>query len=71
MRNAYYKCVTHIYKEKCLISEKQFHGFRLGLAATADSRAARGSGARNGTSSATVNFTGRLVSADIGGELAK
>lgn len=48
-----------------MLSKKQFHGFRLGLAATTDSRTARGSGARDGTSSTTVNFSGHLISTDI------
>lgn len=56
---------------KNIVGKKQFHGFRLGFTATADSRTAGGSGARDGTSSATVNFTGRPISADIGGEFAK
>lgn len=50
--------------------EKQFHRFWLGFAATTDSRAAR-NGARDGASGATVNFTGRLISANIGGKLKK
>lgn len=54
-----------------MLSEKQFHGFRLGLAATTDSRTARGSRTRDGTSCATVNFTSSPISADIGSEFTK
>lgn len=60
-----YVCI-HVKKRYYL--KKQFYGFRLGFAATTDSRAAR-SGARDGISGPTVNFTGDLISANIGYKL--
>lgn len=71
LRGKNYACSAYI-KEKCtLLKQKQFHGFRLGFTATTDSGTAGRSGSRSGTSSATVNFTGRFVPTDIGGKRTK
>lgn len=67
--NIYVRMYIWIYSKNKYL-EKQFHRFWLGFAATTDSRAAR-SGARDGASGATVNFTDRLISTNIGGKLKK